>query len=67
MIRDGEGGVRDDGKSLGLCLLGQSFTKHSGAPVTYKVSAGHWKVTSRMRWRSFQSIGEDGTSATMAA
>lgn len=61
MIRDGEGSLREDGKSLGLCLLGQSFTKHSGGPIIYKVSAGHWKVTNKMQWRNAQSIGKDST------
>lgn len=29
MTRDGEGRLREDGKSLGLCLLVESYNKHS--------------------------------------
>lgn len=65
MIQDAEGHLREDGKSLGLCALGQSFTKQSRAPVIYKISVGPWKVTGKMQGRSFQSTGMGGTWAKM--
>lgn len=59
MIMDREGSLREDGKSLGLYLLVQWFTKHSRSPIIYKVYARHWKVTNKMQLRSSHSIGED--------